>query len=154
MTVLMARAMNTYAALEVETGMTNASPLRLVIMLYNGALKAIYAAKTAIAHGDTAIKGEAISRASAIVDNGLRASLDVQAGGEIAANLDALYEYVVSRLLYANLKNDQASLDEAARLLSELRGAWEELEQRSRPVEAAIPATPPPARAQVSFGKA
>jgi flagellar protein FliS len=154
MAALVKRALNTYSSLEVETGMTSASPERLVIMLYDGALKAIYAARTAIAHGDTAVKGESISKAIAIVDNGLRASLDVQAGGEIAANLAALYEYVASRLLYANLKNDQASLDESARLLSELRGAWQELEQRTRPVEAAVPAAPPAARPPVSFGKA
>jgi flagellar protein FliS len=153
MTPTTERALNAYSALEVETGVTNASPQRLVIMLYDGALKATFAAKAAILHGDTAAKGEAISKAISIIDEGLRAALDQEAGGEIAANLAALYDYIASRLLYANLKNDQGSLDECARLLSELRGAWEELEQRSRPVEAMVPVAPPEARAPVSFGK-
>ncbi len=150
---LMARAMNTYSTLEVETGVASASPQRLVIMLYDGALKAIFAAKAAMAQGNTAGKGEAISKAIAIVDEGLSATLDMDGGGEIATNLAALYDYIGSRLLYANLKNEQGSLDESARLLSELRGAWEELEQRSRSAEQVMAAAPAGSRVPVSFGK-
>lgn len=152
---LMDHALNTYSATEVETGVASASPQRLVIMLYDGALKAIFAAKTAMVQGNTGAKGEATSKAIAIIDEGLRASLDMTAGGEIAVNLAALYEYMASRLLYANLKNDQGSLDECVRLLSDLRGAWEELERRSKPIETSVPAAPPvERRAPVSFGKA
>lgn len=148
------RALNVYSALEVETGVTSASPQRLVIMLYDGAIKSVFAAKAAILRGDTAGKGEALSKAIAIIDEGLRASLDQEAGGDIAANLASLYDYMASRLLYANLKNDQGSLDECARLLSELRGAWEQLEQRGRAAEPLVPVAPSEARAPVSFGKA
>ena len=76
-------------------------------------------------NGETAAKGRAISQAIAIIDSGLRASLDKTAGGEIAVSLDALYEYMSNRLLIANLNNDPAILEEVSNLLSQLREAWE-----------------------------
>ena len=152
MTALANRAVTAYSALEIETGVAGASPLRLIVMLYDGALKAIYAAKVAMERGEIASKGSAISKAIAIIDEGLRPALDLDAGGEIAANLMALYQYVTGRLLYANLKNDRRALDEAARLLSELRSAWEMLEQRARPQEHGTVGNGETAR-QVSFSK-
>ena len=154
MTAMVERALNKYCALEVEATVNSASPQRLVVMLYEGALKAIFTAKRAMAHGETALKGEAISKAIAILDQGLRPALDLENGGDIAANLLALYDYLASRLLYANLKNDPASLDEAARLLSELKSAWESLEQSTRPAAVQPPVPPSEPRAPVSFGKA
>jgi flagellar protein FliS len=132
MTALVANPLDAYQRLEVETGVAAASPQRLVVMLYEGAVKAVNAARAALARGDVAGRGAAISKAIAIVDEGLRPALDLNAGGEIAANLAALYDYIVNRLLYANLKQDEASLDEAGRLLSELKGAWEALERKTR----------------------
>jgi flagellar protein FliS len=153
MQALARQALNTYAALELETGVAGASPQQLIVMLYDGALKAIFGARAAIGRNEIALKGACVSKAIAIIDQGLRPALDMEAGGEIAANLDALYDYVCTRLLYANLKNDLASLDEAARLLSELKGAWDALELQDRP--AAEPAVAPPQkRAPTSLGKA
>jgi flagellar secretion chaperone FliS len=153
MSAVYQRAADSYSSLELETSIAGASPQRLIVMLYDGALKAVFTAKAAMARGDVAAKGEALSKAIAIVDEGLRPALDMQAGGDIAQNLAALYTYISTRLLYANLKNDQASLDEAARLLSELKQAWDALEQRAKP--AAQPQPEPVARrASVSFGKA
>jgi len=152
MTALANRAVTAYSALEIETGVAGASPLRLVVMLYDGALKAIYAGKVAMERGEIAAKGSAISKAIAIIEEGLRPALDLGAGGELAANLMALYQYITGRLLFANLKNDKASLDEAARLLSELRGAWEALEQRARPPEQDAAASAE-ARGRNAFGK-
>ena len=74
--------------------------------------------------GDTARKGEAISKAINIITNGLKASLDQEAGGELAGKLGALYDYMSARLLYANLHNQPAVLDEISHLLAELKGAW------------------------------
>src|SRR5207247_1210243 len=125
MAALIDRALQSYASLERESGVPNASPQRLIIMLYDGALKSVFAAKAAMIRGDTPAKGAAVSKAVAIIDEGLCAVLNVDAGGEIAQNLMALYEYISTRLLHANLKNDLASLDEAARLLTELKHAWE-----------------------------
>jgi len=153
MTTPGSRAVTTYSSLDVETGVAGASPQKLVLMLYDGALKAIFDAKVAMARSEIPLKGSAISKAIAIIDEGLRPALDMNAGGEIAANLMALYDYISSRLLYANLKNDAHSLDESARLLSELRAAWETLDQRSRATAQAPLNAPPQPRAPVSFGK-
>lgn len=113
-----------YAKVEIETGVTSASPHKLIVMLFDGALVSV---TTAIAHmkaGNIPAKGVAISKAIMIIDSGLRASLDKKVGGEIAEGLDALYEYMASRLLQANLKNQVDILEEVQRLLTDLRGAW------------------------------
>ena len=73
------RALSSYSALEVETGVASASPQRLIIMLYDGALKSVFAAKAAMARGDVAGKGEALSKAISIIDEGLRAALNLEA---------------------------------------------------------------------------
>jgi flagellar protein FliS len=113
-----------YAKVDIETGVTSASPHKLIVMLFDGALVSV---TTAIGHmkaGKIAAKGAAISKAIMIIDSGLRASLDKKVGGEIAEGLDALYEYMASRLLLANLKNDVEILEEVQKLLTDLRGAW------------------------------
>jgi flagellar protein FliS len=120
----MKRGVNAYANVGLETGIASASPHKLIVMLYDGALVALLSAKTNIAANNIAAKGTAISKAITIIDNGLRASLDKEAGGEIAANLDALYDYMSRRLLHANLKNDVPAIDEVHGLLSDLREAW------------------------------
>jgi flagellar protein FliS len=116
---------NAYAKVGVETGVMAASPHALIVMLFEGAMVAVGTALRQMEAGDIAGKGKSISKAIAIIDNGLRASLDHNAGGEIASNLDALYEYLSGRLLQANRDNQPAMLDEVHRLLGELRGAWE-----------------------------
>jgi len=120
----MKRGVNAYANVGLETGVASASPHKLIIMLYDGALAALMGAKGNIATGNIAAKGTALSKAITIIDNGLRASLDKEAGGEIAANLDALYDYMSRRLLQANLHNDVAIVEEVHRLLADLREAW------------------------------
>jgi flagellar protein FliS len=120
----MKRGVNAYANVGLETGIASASPHKLIVMLYDGALVALLSAKTNIAANNIAAKGTAISKAITIIDNGLRASLDKNAGGEIASNLDALYDYMSRRLLHANLKNDVPAIEEVHRLLSDLREAW------------------------------
>lgn len=154
MNAMVGRALDTYARLDVEAGVASASPQRLVVMLYDGAIKAITTAKVALAQNDVAARGAAVSKAIAIIDEGLRLALDMKAGGEIAANLMALYEYISNRLLYANLKGHEPSLDEALRLMSELREAWDALERQSRgepqpPAEAAEPVQ----RQALSYGR-
>lgn len=128
MSAMVARAVAAYARTEVETGIESARPEQLIIMLYDGALKAIYKAKADMMRDDAAAKGSAISKAIAIIEDGLRGALDLRVG-EIATNLDALYEYMSNKLLVANLKNDQAALDEVAKLLGDLKSAWEELDR-------------------------
>lgn len=120
-------ATEAYARVSLETGVMAASPHQLILMLYDGALTALASARQALLKGDIPAKGKAISKAIDIVANGLKASLDKSAGGALAERLDALYEYLGNRLLYANLRNDAAALDECARLLAELKSAWQEI---------------------------
>lgn len=116
-----------YALVGVETGVISASPHKLVLMLFDGALLAIAMARQAMATNKIAEKGEEISRAINIISNGLKVSLDTQAGGELAARLGALYDYMCNRLLQANLRNEAAALNEVDALLRELKTAWEEI---------------------------
>ena len=93
-------------------------------MLYDGALVAVLSAQMHMKSGNVPEKGKSISKAIQIIDNGLRASLDKDVGGQIAEGLDALYEYMSARLLMANLNNDISLLEEVQRLLTDLRETW------------------------------
>ena len=141
----MKRGVNAYANVGLETGIASASPHKLIIMLYDGALASLLSAKANLAAGNIAVKGTAISKAITIIDNGLRASLDKEAGGEIAANLDALYDYMSRRLLHANIRNDVPAIDEVHRLLADLREAWvaigDKVEQAAATAASAMPRT-------------
>ena len=115
---------NAYAKVGLETGVVAASPHKLIVMLFDGALTALNAALPHMRSGNIAEKGKAISKAILTIDSGLRASLDKKAGGDIAEGLDALYEYMSERLLIANLNNEPAILEEVQRLLGDLRDTW------------------------------
>jgi flagellar protein FliS len=117
-------AINAYKGVSLETSVMSADPHELVSMLYRGALMAIADAKNGMQSKSIETKGKSISKAIAIIGEGLQASLDMKVGGEIARNLSDLYGYMVRRLVEANLKNDTAMLDEVAGLLTELQGAW------------------------------
>ena len=108
----------------------DASPHRFIQMLLAGALERIAQAKGAILQAMPEVKGERINKAIDIV-NGLRGCLDDSEGGDLAANLDALYEYMVRRLLDANTNSDIAALDEVAKLLSEIKQAWDAIESQA-----------------------
>jgi flagellar protein FliS len=117
-------AVDQYRQVKVQTSVQAADPHRLVAMLFEGAMEKIMGARVRMVHGGgVAEKGELISRAIAILD-ALRAGLDKEQGGEIAQNLDALYEYMENRLLEANLRNDTAALDEVLLLLRNIAEAW------------------------------
>ena len=105
-------------------GAAYADPHRLIQMLMEGALARISAAKGAMSAGDIGRKATEITKAIAIID-GLLGSLDMEKGGELAENLEGLYEYVQRRLLESNANNDAAGLEEAASLISEVKGAWD-----------------------------
>lgn len=96
----------------------------LVGMLYEGALEAIARARGALQRGDVVTKARGIDKALAIIGEGLRAALNLEQGGGIARDLDALYGYIELRLTHANLRNDDAALAECKRLLEPLRDAW------------------------------
>jgi flagellar protein FliS len=112
-----------YSRVGVETGVSDASPHKLVAMLFDGFSESIVRAKAALAAGNIELKGAEIGRAVRIVEEGLKASLDLGAGA-LAADLADLYAYITLRLTQANLKNDGAALDECRRLMQPLHEAW------------------------------
>lgn len=118
------RGAQSYAKVGLETSVVAASPHKLIVMLYDGALVAVMKAQMHMKAGNIPEKGKAISHAIALIDNGLRASLNKDIGGQIAEGLDSLYEYMSARLLLANLKNDLTVLDEVQVLLTEMRDTW------------------------------
>jgi flagellar protein FliS len=120
-------ALNAYRKAGVECVVDSASPHQLVLMLFEGAQIAIAKARLHMQFGEIAAKGEAILKAVCIIDQGLKASLDTRQGGELAVRLQALYDYMVSRITHANLHNDPQPLDEVARLLGELEQAWRQI---------------------------
>ena len=115
-----------YNQVDRVSGVSDADPHRLVQMLLEGALGKIAVVKGLMERKEIAKKGEVISQAVLIVA-GLRSSLDLSAGGELAANLDNIYEYTERRLLEANIKNDVTILDEVSKLLHEIKSGWESI---------------------------
>ena len=132
------RAIDAYSNVAIETGVQAADPHKLILMLYEGAMFALADAKSQMAQGLIAAKGRSLSKAIMIIENGLKASLDVKAGGELGEHLAALYDYMCGQLLVANLRNRPEIIDEITRLLGELRGAWEQI----KPAPAAAPKAP------------
>jgi len=113
-----------YSKLGLETDVVNADPHRLVLILFDGALLAIQRAKGHLAGRRIPEKCQALSQAIRIVDSGLCSSVDTSHAPEFATRLIRLYKYIIMRLLHANMRNDLKAMDEAANLLSGLRGAW------------------------------
>ena len=134
---------NAYAKVGIETGEATATPHKLITMLFDGAKLALDKAYLHIQNNEIAAKGRAISHAISIINDGLRASLNKDVGGEIALSLDALYEYMASRLIEANLKNDLSILTEVNNLIVELREAWLAIDN-SKPLPLATPISAQP----------
>jgi flagellar protein FliS len=119
-----------------ETGVAGASPHKLVLMLFDGYLDALAQARGAMRAGQVEKKGRAISRAVRIVDEGLRACLDLKAGGGLAQDLHDLYGYLAMRMTLSNLRNEEAGLEECQRLIQPLRDAWLSIEDQVQGADA------------------
>lgn len=116
-------AVSVYANVNVDTGVSQADPHRLIDLLFQRAQDLLVTADAAIVSNDIATKGESITKVIRILDEGLRAALNPEAG-EITQNLQALYDYCMNRLLRANLENDRAIIGEVRSLLSEVHDGW------------------------------
>lgn len=112
-----------------------ASPGKLIVMLYDGCLRFMAQAKEAIAAGDSNVAGNKITRAQDIVRE-LRVTLDMERGGEVAANLASLYMYVLEQQTLARVNQTTEGLDEATRVMAELRDAWAQIQNTPIPAEA------------------
>ena len=134
------RAIESYGQVKVSTGVSKASSVELIQMLFDGLIESMSAAKGHIQHNNIAEKSKAITRASRIV-LGLQGALDFEKGGELAKNLDELYNYVTRRLLHVNARNDLQALEEIYGLMIEIRSALEsvpELIPRSQQASMAV----------------
>jgi len=113
-----------YGKVAAESEVSYANPHRLVQMLMEGALDKVATAKGCIERNDLEGKSQQVTWAMSII-NGLRTSLDMDAGGAIAANLDDLYSYMTRRLIDGSVQNDPAALAEVIDLMLEIKGAWD-----------------------------
>jgi len=117
-------AMRQYQQVGVKAQVTEADPHRLIQMLMQGGLDRIAQARGAMEREAYGEKGMLIGKAINII-GGLRDVLDKEAGGELATNLERLYEYMTMRLFEASRHNDVSKLDEVAKLLSEIKSGWD-----------------------------
>lgn len=116
-----------YATISLESKLAGATPYQLIAMLFDGARSAILRAKIYLEEGNVAKRGEMISKAINIVDNGLRAALDHEKGQQIAADLERLYDYISRLLMQANLHHDLSKLEQAEKLLTDIADVWDEI---------------------------
>jgi flagellar protein FliS len=117
-------AVKSYAAIGLETEVLSASPQRLITLLFDASRASIAQARMHFEEGRDRDRMAALSKAIRIVSEGLQQSLNMEAGGEIANNLNRLYDYIVRSLLAANRNKDLVALNIADRLLADLQGAW------------------------------
>ena len=121
------KAISSYKNVGLETGVDSADPHKLIAMLLDAAMLSLSKAAEAIRQKQIEKRGLSISMAIDIISSGLQASIDKEAGGEIADRLDALYNYMCTRLLFANLHSDLAAIQEVSYLLGEIKAGWEEI---------------------------
>ncbi|AYY08097.1 flagellar export chaperone FliS [Enterobacter cloacae complex sp. S4] len=116
-----------YQKVGIESAVMSASPHQLIVLLFDGAMSALVRARLFLDQGDLISKGEALSKAISIIDNGLKAGLDMDAEGELSNNLASLYDYMVRRLLLANMHNDVETIMEVEGLLNNIADAWKQI---------------------------
>lgn len=114
-----------YTAVSLDSEIVGATPHQLIVLLYDGAINAIKRAEIYFQSGNIARRGEMISRAINIIDNGLRAGLDHEKGGKIAEELESLYEYISRTLLEANLNKSGENLPHLISLMTEMSETWQ-----------------------------
>ena len=117
-------ALQQYQQINTQTSIVDADPHRLIQLLLDGALERIHMAKNRIQAKDYAGKGVLIGKSMDIV-SALRGFLDFEKGGELAANLERLYDYIERGLLEASARNDVEKLDEMAQLLRTIKEGWD-----------------------------
>ena len=120
-------AAKAYQQIDTDSQVDDASPHRLIQLLMERALAKIGLARLQMQTGEVQEKGNSISGAISIID-GLQASLNHKADQRMSENFDALYAYMIRRLLQANLNNDESILEEVSGLLRELKEAWDAIE--------------------------
>ncbi len=118
-----------YQKVEIESAVMSASQAQLLVMLFDGALSALTRARLFLLDGNIEGKGLSLSKAINIIENGLKQGLEADSGDELTDNLLSLYDYMVRRLLQANLRNDVEAIEEVEGLLRNIADAWKEVAQ-------------------------
>jgi flagellar protein FliS len=133
-----------YSAYSTSAAQAAKPKEEILLMLYDGALRFVRFARTALEQRNIAAKGQYISKTLGIIGE-LDCALDHNVGGDIAGNLSSLYQYMITRLTQANCQNDGTALDEVASLLRELQQAFTVAVQQQRAPAAGLAAAPPAA---------
>ncbi|MCX7278401.1 MAG: flagellar export chaperone FliS [Burkholderiales bacterium] len=126
-TPVSARAASAYKRVGAQTSIEGASPHQVICLLFEALLRSLQSARGALARGDIETKGEAIGKAVRILEEGLKSGLDMDAGGELAVNLNGVYNYSILRLTTANLKNDASLIEEVTQLIVPVFDAWKSI---------------------------
>lgn len=126
---------NAYTAVSLDSQIAGATPHQLIVLLYDGAINAMRRAEIYFQSGNIARRGEMISRAINIIDNGLRAGLNHEKGGQIAAELESLYEYISRTLLEANLNKSGENLPHLISLMTEMQETWQAINPENKQVK-------------------
>jgi flagellar biosynthetic protein FliS len=123
-----------YAQVSLESQVAGATPHQLITLLLEGAVSAMMRAKIYFETGNIAKRGEMISRAINIIDNGLRASLNHEVGGQVTEEMESLYEYVSRSLLLLNLEKKPEELPHLIEIMTNLSTTWKEIEPAKKQV--------------------
>jgi flagellar secretion chaperone FliS len=121
------RSAQAYKSIGIETAVSGASSHQLVSLLFDTLQQQLLSAKSAMLAGDIQNKGRAISRVVRILEEGLKAGLDMPRGGELAGNLQSLYNYCIFKSTEANLRNDPAMIEEVISLIDPVADAWKQM---------------------------
>ncbi len=121
------RAATAYRQVGVQSSVEGASAHMLIKLLFDGLTQSLNAARGALQRGDVEEKGRQIGKAVRILDEGLKAALNPAQGGEVAANLGALYDYCLRRLSSANARNDLGMIEEVVRLIAPVAEGWSQI---------------------------
>ena len=126
-TSVSSRSAAAYKRVGVETSVDSADPHRLICLLFDGLQRSLLGASDAIQRCDVTSKIKHIDNAIRILDEGLKASLNLKEGGEVAANLNAVYDYCIDRLVLANVRGDAAVVQQVIRLIDPIASGWSEI---------------------------
>lgn len=121
------RAASAYKTVGAQSSVDGADAHQLIVLVFDGLLQAVNAARGALTRGEVAVKGEQIQRAVRLLEEGLKGGLDMARGGALASQLWALYDYCIERLTLANLRNDGEALAEVVRLVTPVAEGWKEM---------------------------
>lgn len=118
------RLVNSYKSVGLETSVSQASPHHLVGMLFDALIHSLNATKEHLKNANFEAKGQSVGRAVRILEEGLKAALDMENGGELAANLRSVYDFCIFRLTEANLRNDAGMVAEVIKVIRPIADGW------------------------------